>query len=137
MAQALAEKREHTGPAEKERVTSVPQYEQLASTPEPPLPKRKGTEPSVQSTRSRGGGGERVKVSESRTLAKERGIIAGARRGKDGLHSEGRQVPRRRKKASKKILSRGSRRKQHRIGRRKSSVGASAGPWFHSKSGQT
>ena len=29
-----------------------PQREQLASTPEPPLPKGKGTEPSVQSTRS-------------------------------------------------------------------------------------
>ena len=52
MAQASAEKLEHTGPAEKERVASVPQREQLARTPEPPLPKGKGTEPSVQSTRS-------------------------------------------------------------------------------------
>ena len=52
MAQASAEKLEHSGPAEKERVVSVPQREQLASTPEPPLPKGKGTEPSVQSTRS-------------------------------------------------------------------------------------
>ena len=52
MAQALAEKLEHTGPAEKERVASVLQREQLASTPEPPLSKGKGTEPSVQSTRS-------------------------------------------------------------------------------------
>ena len=51
MAQASAEKLEHTGPAEKERVASVPQREQLAKTPEPPLPKGKGTEPSVQSTR--------------------------------------------------------------------------------------
>ena len=50
MAQASAEKFEHTGPAEKERVASVPQREQLACTPEPPLPKGKGTEPSVQST---------------------------------------------------------------------------------------
>ena len=65
MAQASAEKLEHTGPAEKERVTSVPQKEQLASTPEPLLPKGKGTKPSVQSTRSRGG---RVKMSKSRTL---------------------------------------------------------------------
>ena len=55
MAQASAEKLEHAGPAEKERVASVPQREQLASTPEPPLPKGKGTEPSVQSTKSRGG----------------------------------------------------------------------------------
>ena len=41
MAQASAEKLEHTGPAEKERVASVPQREQLASTPEQPLPKEK------------------------------------------------------------------------------------------------
>ena len=50
MAQASAEKLEHTGPAEKERVASVPHRKQMASTPELPLPK--GTEPSVQSTRS-------------------------------------------------------------------------------------
>ena len=50
MAQASAEKLEHTGPAEKERVASLPQREQMARTPEPPLPKGKGTEPSVQST---------------------------------------------------------------------------------------
>ena len=41
MVQASAEKLEHTGPAEKERVASVPQREQLASMPEPPLPKKK------------------------------------------------------------------------------------------------
>ena len=68
MAQASAEKLEHTGLAEKERVASVPQRERLASTPEPPLPKGKGTEPTVQSTRS---WGERVKVGESLTLARE------------------------------------------------------------------
>ena len=45
MAQVLEEKLEHTGPAEKERVASVPQREQLTSMPEPPLPKEKGTEP--------------------------------------------------------------------------------------------
>ena len=55
MVHASAEKLEHTGPAEKERVASAPQREQLARTPEPPLPKEKGTEPSVQSTRSWGG----------------------------------------------------------------------------------
>ena len=55
MAQASSEKLEHTRPAEKERVASVPQREQLARTPEPPLPNGKGTEPSVQSTRSRVG----------------------------------------------------------------------------------
>ena len=35
------EKLEHTKPAEKERVASVPQREQLEKTPEPPLPKTK------------------------------------------------------------------------------------------------
>ena len=65
MAQASAEKLEHTGFAEKERIVSVPQSEQLASTPEPPL--TKGTEHQIVRR-------ERVKVSESRTLARERGI---------------------------------------------------------------
>ena len=99
---------EHTGPADKERVTSVPQKEQLASTPEPPLTKGKGTEPSVQST---GSWGERVNVGESRTSARERGIRAGAWRGKGGLHSEERQVSRKKGWASKKSLPRRSRRK--------------------------
>ena len=49
------EKLEHTGPAKKKRVATVPQREQLASTSEPPLPKGKGTEPSVQSTKWQGG----------------------------------------------------------------------------------
>ena len=52
MAQASAEKLEHTGPDEKERVASVPQGEQLARTLQPLLPKGKGTEQSVQSIRS-------------------------------------------------------------------------------------
>ena len=52
MAQASPEKLEKTGPAKKERLASVPQREQLARTPEPPLPKGKGTKPSVQPTRS-------------------------------------------------------------------------------------
>ena len=41
-----------TGLSEKKRVATVPQREQLASTPEPSFPKEKGTEPSVQSIRS-------------------------------------------------------------------------------------
>ena len=36
---------------------------------------------------------ERVKVGESRTLAKERGIRVRTWRGKNGLYGEGRQVP--------------------------------------------
>ena len=59
MTQASAEKLEHTGPAEKERVASVTQREQLASTPEPSTSKGKETEPSVQSTISSGGRGSR------------------------------------------------------------------------------
>ena len=70
MAQALAEKLEHTGPAEKERVASVPQREQLARTPKP-LQSR--VSPEYQIMRR-----ERVKVVESRTLARERRIRAGA-----------------------------------------------------------
>ena len=46
MARISAEKLERTGPAEKERVASVPQREQLASMPEPPFPKGEGTDPS-------------------------------------------------------------------------------------------
>ena len=52
MAQASSEKLEHTGLAERKRVASVPQREQLASMPESCLPKSKETKPSVQSTRS-------------------------------------------------------------------------------------
>ena len=55
MAQASAEKLEHTGPEKEERVILVPQREQLASTPEPPFPKGKETMPFVQSIRSYGG----------------------------------------------------------------------------------
>ena len=116
MAQASAEKLEQTGPAEKKRVASVPQSEQLSSTP-----KGKGTEASVQSTRSCGG--ERVKVGESHTLARERGIRARAWRGKGGLHGERRQVLRRKGKLSKKSLPRRSRRKHERVSGRKSSPG--------------
>ena len=51
MAQASAEKFEHTGRAEKKRVVSVPQKEHLVSTPETPS-KRNKTESSIQSTKS-------------------------------------------------------------------------------------
>ena len=51
MAQASARKVEQTGAVEMERVCSALQSEQLARTPEPLLPKRKGTEPSVQIVR--------------------------------------------------------------------------------------
>ena len=90
MAQASAEKLEHTKLAKKEKVASVQQSEQLTSTSEPPLSKGKRTELFVQIVRW-----ERVKVSKSRTLARERRIGARASRGKSGLHSKERQVARR------------------------------------------
>ena len=99
MVQASAEKLEHTGPAEKESVASVPQKEQLARMPEPPLPKGKGTEYQIMRE-------ERVKVNESCTSVSEREIRARAWRGKGALQSEERQVPRRKGRASKKSLPR-------------------------------
>ena len=71
----------------------MPQNEQLASTPEPLLPKGKGTEPSLKIVKR-----ERVKVSESRTLARKRGIKAEAEGGKGELQSKGKQVPRRKER---------------------------------------
>ena len=65
MARGSEEKLERTGPAEKERLASVPQREQLASIPEPPLPKKK--EQSRLSRVPDREGGERVEVGESRT----------------------------------------------------------------------
>ena len=52
MGQTSAEKLKQTGSTEKERMPSAPQSELLASTPKPPFPKGKGTEPSVQINRS-------------------------------------------------------------------------------------
>ena len=76
MVQASAEKLEHTGPAEKERVVSVLQREQLARTPQPPLTKEKGTEPSVQSTRLWGAeiqGGQEPHLGEKGGSEREHG----------------------------------------------------------------
>ena len=66
--------------------------------------------------------GERVKVSESCTLTREREIRAGARRGKSRLHRERGQIPKR-GKARKKSLPRSGRRKRVRVSGRKSSLG--------------
>ena len=78
--------------------------------------------------------GEKVKVGESRTLARERegGIRARACSGKGELHGERRQIPRRKGRASKKSLPRTSRMKHERVSGRKSSPGRSAESWFHS-----
>ena len=76
--------------------------------------------------------GERVKVGESRTLARKRGIRARAWSGKGGLHLERKQIPRRKKRASNKSLPRTSRRKHEQVSGCKSSPGRSAESWFHS-----
>ena len=115
MTKASAEKLEFAGPAEKKRVASVPEREQLASTPEPPLPKEEQSRQSRAADRE----GERVKVSESRTLAKERGI---------GVDSTV-------KKGQAKRTSLGE--VEGSMSGWKSSPGRSAESWFRSKSGQT
>ena len=80
MAQSSAEKLEHTGPAEKERVASechrateraVGKYARAA------LAKRKNEQCRLSRVLNHEGG-ERVKVGESRILLRERGIRAGA-----------------------------------------------------------
>ena len=76
--------------------------------------------------------GERVKVGESRTLARERGIRARAWSGKGGLDRKERQIPRRTGRASKKSFPRRGRRKHERVSGCKSSPGRSAESWFHS-----
>ena len=80
---------------------------------------------------------ERVKVGESRTLARERGSERehGVER-VDSTVNEGR-FQEGKGRASKKSLSRTSRRKHERVSGRKISPGRSAEFWFHSKSGQT
>ena len=98
MAQASAEKLEHIGPAEKERVASVPQREQMARTPEPPLARGKGTKPSLRALDHEGG--ESQGGCEPHLGKREEGIRARAWREKDGLHREGRQIPKRTERAS-------------------------------------
>ena len=92
MAQAVAEKLEDTGPAEKKGVVLGQQREQLASTPICLCEKEKEHSRLTRSPDHEVGG---VKVSESCTLVDGGGIRAGGWGGKSGLHSEGRQVPRR------------------------------------------
>ena len=132
MAQASAQKLEHTGPAEKERVASVPQRESSWQERRS-RPYQKEKEQSRLS-KAPDHEGERVKVGESRTLARERGIRARAWSGKGGLHREGRQIPRRTGRASNKSLPRTSRRKHKRVSGRKSFPGRPAEYSFHSKS---
>ena len=68
---------------------------------------------------------------------REKKIRVRAWKGESELHSEGRQVSRRRERASKKSLPRRSRRKHEQVSGCKSSPGGSTESWFHSKFGQT
>ena len=76
MVQALAKKLVHTGPAEKERVASVPQRQQLASTPEPPLPK--GKRNRAVSSEYQIMTGERVKNGRELHLGESEGDQSGS-----------------------------------------------------------
>ena len=75
-------------------------------------------------------------MSKNRTLERKRRIRGEAWRASTQLHTDGRQVPRKRRKASKENFLKGSRRKNERVSRCKGSAGGSGEPWFHSKSGQ-
>ena len=135
MAQASAKKLEHTGPAEKERVGLSATERADGKNAGTALAKRKRNRavcPKHQIMK-----GEKVKVGESRTLARERGLRAEAWRGKGGLQGERRQIPRRKGRARKKSLPRTSRRKHERVSGRKSSPGQPAQSWFYLTSGQT
>ena len=75
MAQASAEKLEHTGPAEKERVASVP-LRAVGKYAGAAFAKRKRNR--AVSSEHQIMRGKRVKVSERRTLARGKRIRAGA-----------------------------------------------------------
>ena len=119
MTQASAEKLEHTRLAEKcqKRLDAigrvVGKYAGAALV-------KKEKEPSRQSKALDHEGGK-VKENASRILARERKIGARARKAKSGLHCQGRVVPRRTGRASKKRLPRRGRRKHELVSGRKSS----------------
>ena len=97
MGQASVEKLEHTRPAEKESVSSVPTERAVGKYTRAAFAERKrnkAVSPEYLIVR-----GERVKEGESRTLAR-------AFRGKGGLHSEGRQIPRMGGRVGKESLPR-------------------------------
>ena len=131
MAQASAEKLEHTGPAEKERVAAKRAVGKYARAAFAKRKRNKAVCPEYQIVRK-----ERVKVSERRTLARER------RRSEreygeervDYTVKEGGLQGGERGQARRASLSR---RKHERVSGRKNSPGKSGESWFHSKPGQT
>ena len=84
MVQASAEKLEHTGPAEKERVASVPQREQLQERRSRPCQKEKE---QSRLSRVQDHGGKNHGEQEPH-LGEKEGIRARAWSGKGGLHGE-------------------------------------------------
>ena len=111
-------------------MASLTQSEQLARKPEPPLPK------SNLSKLQNGEVGQSQDEQEPHLGEKER-YRSESIGGKGGLHSEGGQVPRRKGRACKKIISRRSRRKHERVSGRKNSKRESEMSWFQSKSAQS
>ena len=132
MAQVSAKNLERTKPAKKERVASMPQREQLTTTPESPLPKGKKWSHLFRSP-------DREESQDEREshLGKREGIKAGAWKRKKEPHSEESQVLRTRGRASKESLSRTSRRKHERLSGCNSYPGRSAESWLYSKYRQT
>ena len=128
MMQASAEKLEQTGSAEKKRVASVPESSWQVHRSRLCQKKKEQSRQSRVSDHE----GERAKVGENRTFAEQREITARAWREKDGLHTVGRQIPRRKKRASKNSFCRRSRSKHERVSKCKITPGPSAESWFHS-----
>ena len=136
MVQASAEKLEHTGPAEK--VASVPHRESSWQVRQSRLFKKEKEQSRLSRAPDREG---RESQGKQEPYLDERG---GSERehGEEtplqgGLHSEGRQIPRRRGRASNKSLPSRRRRKHERVSGRKSSPERSAKSWSHSMFGQT
>ena len=126
MAQASAEKLEHTGPAEKERVATARAVGKYTKAAFAKRKKNRTVSPEYHIMR-----GERVNVSENRTLTGERGEVRVDSTVKEGRFQEcgGGQT----RRASLRDIGR----KHDQVSGRKSSPGRSAKYWFHSKSGQT
>ena len=90
MAHAAAEKQVLIEPAEYERMASVPQSEQLAKTPEPLCEKGKEQSNQFRSLDHEMGEGQGEQMMHP---GMKKGHQRGAWRGKSGLHSKGRRVP--------------------------------------------
>ena len=128
MVEALAEKLEHSGPAEKNRVASVPQSENSWQVHQSSLCQKEMEQSCLLKAPDCKVG--RVNTRECCTLVRE-GVRAGAWKGKGGLHNEGWQVPRRRGRASKERASLGE--VEGSMSGCKSSPRELAESWFHSK----